>query len=1701
MISPIMSLPSAPRASWIVVTVSLLCLLNPPTAHAALRAGAYAQDITPKEFPVIVNGGFTEVIATKANDTLHARAIVLDDGREKLALVVVDSCMLPRELLDDAKARAAKLTGIPPDRMLISATHSHTAPSSMGCLGSDADANYVKTLPDLLARAIQQADKRLAPAQVAFTVVNDPDHTAARRWVFRPDRMRKDPFGDLTVRANMHPGYLAPDAIGPTGPIDPGLSVLAIRHADGKPLALLANYSMHYVGTTPLSADYYGRFCDDLRALLKADDDFVGVMSQGTSGDMWLADYAKPKPTTRPDIDSFAQALATEVTTAIKDLKYHDADFAMTEATLTLKRRVPDAKRLAWAKEKVAALGDNKPKTQPDIYAREAIFLHDEPQRELKLQAVRIGDVAIAAIPNEIYALTGLKIKATSPLPQTFTIGLANGSEGYIPPPEQHKLGGYTTWPARTAALEPEAEPKIVRAILPLLETVTGRHRRTPQSPVGPYASAVLDSHPDAYWRMDDFAGPVCRDATPHGLDARYEDGVLFYLPGAPTSAITGDAEHPSRAAHFAGGRVSATVDKLEVYSVEFFFWNGLSNEARPVTAYLFSNDFVNDPDGFGDHFGIAGTLDNFAHTGRLFVYNGKRLNQLLVGKTPLAPRTWYHVVFSRKGDDVQFWLNGKLEIDGQLKATGNAGALFFGGRSDNYANLEGKLDEISFYSRVLSRDEVIAHFEAAALPGADAQPFFPTPNDNPKPPPATSPTAPRANAPSTQSPTTGPTRHPPRSPADSMKSIHIPPDLAIELVASEPLIASPVAIDWGNDGKLWVVEMADYPYGMDGKGKPGGRIQYLESTSNNGTYDKSTLFLDNIKMPNGIIAWGKGVIVTSATEIFYAEDTDHDGKADQREVLFRGFKEGNPQLRENGLRWGIDNWLYVASGLTGGVVESVKTHQKLDLKGHDLRIRPDTGEMELVSGPSQFGREHDDAGQWFGTDNSHPLFHYVLDDHYLRRNPHLPAADPKQQLLPLPLPPVFPKSPFAKRYIGLDHHGHFTSACGISIYRDDLLFSAGDGTTHAFICEPVHNLVQHQVLTPAGVTFKAQRVEGEKNADFIAGEDNWFRPVMTRCGPDGAIYVVDMYRYMIEHPDWLNAVGKAELAPYYRDGAQMGRIYRLFPKTVRPRAIPRLAGMNAGQLVSLLESPSGYLRDRAQMMLVTRADPSSLPLLETLFKTSSNPLARLHALCTLSGIAELKPEVLTRALSDPDPVVRVHALRLAEPRLVDENVLRAATNLISDTNPHVLQQLARSLGESSDPRAGATLATLARSHGDELWPDLLSSATPHYAALLDVAAGRAPTPPSAFFEKMVEMAANRGDRPALARLLARLFPENFDNSFTEYAALATFLQTLTRGNHPLARWMLPGDDALTQKLKTLPPIIEVARKGIAGTGSVEERQAYANLLGYLPDRADDDLAAIRALLTPQTPAPVSAALIRAAVRTSSDAVPPALLKNWASYAPSLRTEIADVLLPRESWALALAQSPAARDLDFSRRQRLLNHPSAKVKEAAKTTLAQATVNADRQKVIDTYQPALTLKGDPAHGQALFAEHCATCHRVGASPVGHDIGPNLLTVRDWPAENLLTALLDPDRNVEPRFVAYAATLNDGSTLTGLLTGESAGNVILKTLDDQDHPLPRPALKSLTSTERSLMPQGFESVLSPQDVADLMSYLKSPTTGE
>ncbi len=690
-------MPPLPMNPRLLLPLALL-LASAPALPAVFTAGAAIADITPPKLPVLVNGGMLSRYLDKVRTPVQARALALGDGREQAVLVVVDSCMLPRQLLDEVKALAEKRTGIPRGRQLISATHTHSAPSSMGCLGTEPDADYIPFLRERLVEVIAAAQAARVPARIGFTKTNAADFTALRQWIRRPDRLAEDPFGNLSVRANMHAGRNWDDVTGESGPEDPDLSLISVQTREGKPLAVLANFSMHYFGDRDLSADYFGLFCKGLKARLAPDSNFVGLLSHGCSGDIYRVDYKVPaaeRP--NPTIEAYTDGLLDLAVKALAKVEYRDnVDLAMAEARLPMAYRVPDKQRLEWAQRVVAEMGDRTAKTQTEVYAREQLILHERQRTEVVVQALRVGDIGIATTPTETYAITGLKIKAASPLLKTMVIELANGGDGYIPPPEMHAWGGYNTWAARSAGLEVQAEPKITQAAIGLLETVSGAQRRPWHLSAGPATRSIAELQPAAYWRLNEFQGPLAADASPHGRTAAYLGGVAYHLDGPLADRFC--AGEVNRAPHFVDGRLAAQLPGLKQdYSIALWIWNGMPDGARELSGWFYSRDVHHGLSAFGEHLGVDGK-------GRLLFQAGKA--SPVAGRSAVPRWTWQQVVLVRAADSVRVYLNGELEIETQAPRAGFPD-LFFGGRSDHADNWEGRLDEIAVFERALTNAEI----------------------------------------------------------------------------------------------------------------------------------------------------------------------------------------------------------------------------------------------------------------------------------------------------------------------------------------------------------------------------------------------------------------------------------------------------------------------------------------------------------------------------------------------------------------------------------------------------------------------------------------------------------------------------------------------------------------------------------------------------------------------------------------------------------------------------------------------------------------------------------------------------------------------------------------------------------------------------------------------------------------------------------
>ena len=453
----------------------------PPSTGTTLRVGVAFTDITPKKFPVSMTGSFWDRMAVGAHDRLYARCMVLDDGRTRVVIVVCDSCLISREIFDRVKDYASKAADIPPSHILMSATHTHTAPTAVALADCVPDSDYVGYLVQRLMVAVVAANSSLIPAKVAWGVGKQPDEVFNRRWKMKAGAIPPNPFG-RTDKVRMNPPRGSADLLEPAAPTDPDVTVLSVQTADGKPLALFANYSLHYVGGIPpqqVSADYFGEFARQAATKLGAGktSPFVAMLSNGTSGDINNYNFRNPRPAAKPfeRVRAVAGKVGDTALAAVKDAKYSaDISLAMQETEIELAIRKPSADELQQAKELLADVTPDRRLTLPEVYARETVRLHEGPQSiKLKLQALRIGDLAIAAVPCEAFVEIGLEIKKRSPHKPTCIVGLANGYNGYLPTPEQHTLGGYETWRSGWSNLEVEASRKITDELLKLLKDVS----------------------------------------------------------------------------------------------------------------------------------------------------------------------------------------------------------------------------------------------------------------------------------------------------------------------------------------------------------------------------------------------------------------------------------------------------------------------------------------------------------------------------------------------------------------------------------------------------------------------------------------------------------------------------------------------------------------------------------------------------------------------------------------------------------------------------------------------------------------------------------------------------------------------------------------------------------------------------------------------------------------------------------------------------------------------------------------------------------------------------------------------------------------------------------------------------------------------------------------------------------------------------
>lgn len=931
------------------------------------------------------------------------------------------------------------------------------------------------------------------------------------------------------------------------------------------------------------------------------------------------------------------------------------------------------------------------------------------------------------------------------------------------------------------------------------------------------------------------------------------------------------------------------------------------------------------------------------------------------------------------------------------------------------------------------------------------------------------------------------------KSPTQSWMTLKTKPGLTVELAVAEPLVVDPVAIDWSADGRLWVVEMRDYPMGLDGNWKPGGVVKVLEDTDGDGRHDKATVFLDGLPFPTGLMPWRKGVLICAAPDILYAEDSDGDGRADVVKKLFTGFETANYQARVNSLTLGLDGWVYGANGLLGGKIRGMSNAVEVDLRGRDFRFQPETLVFELEAGVTQQGRCRDDWGNWFGCNNSSFIYQFPLAERYVRRNPSVVAPASRWMVTKDAEPNrVYPISSAGERFNSPESLNHVTSGCGLGIYRDTLLGEEFLG--NAFTCEPVHNLVHRSRLSRDGAVFEGRRAEDEQMTEFLAATDNWFRPVQVRTGPDGALWVVDMYRAVIEHPRWIPPEKLAGLD--VRAGADRGRIFRVYPTGAKLRPVRNLTKLATPELVAALDSPNGTVRDLVQMELTQRGDVNVAEL-EGLFRSSRNAAVRVQVLAVLEGVKGLKSEMLKEALHDGDGEVKAAAIRWCEGRFARESGLGVAcAELGSEASPAVRYQLALSLGEWDDPGAGEALAVLAARAGDDEWmrAAILSSVRRWAAMVLklarpggELAVGLTTT-----------AAATASGVDELGALLRMVVPDAEEAvQGWQLAALLRVQEAFARRKIDLRTLEDAGDGALALAVKQSRWVFEAAHAMAENEAlAMPVRAAAVRLYGVGVNDAVKDVPRLGRFLAASVDPTLQKAALETLARTTDERVPELVLAEWAKQGPAMRTAIVAVLLAREPWTLALLEAvqrgvvaPAEVAMDV--RQRLANHASERVRQAA----AQAFPKRDetRTVVVAKYATVAGLKGDALRGRRHYETICSTCHAYLGQ--GHEVGPSITTFRSKSVEDFVIAIMDPNAVVEPRYTAYLATLKDGRQVTGVIASETATTLALVQPGGASESLLRSDVASLKSLNTSLMPEGLEQALTPQDLADLIAYLK------
>jgi putative membrane-bound dehydrogenase-like protein len=957
-------------------------------------------------------------------------------------------------------------------------------------------------------------------------------------------------------------------------------------------------------------------------------------------------------------------------------------------------------------------------------------------------------------------------------------------------------------------------------------------------------------------------------------------------------------------------------------------------------------------------------------------------------------------------------------------------------------------------------------------------------------------------------------------SPDEALSAFKIEPGLRIELVASEPLVVDPVAFAFDERRRLYVVENRGYPDPLQSSGQPKttkGRVALLEDTNGDGRYDRRTEFATGLGYPNGIMVWRGGVFVTAAPDIFYLKDTDGDGIADQRRVVLTGFEASKTaQIRVSYPTLGLDGWVYLASGMNGGKVYSPEYPERrpVEFKANDSRFHPDSLLFEVTGGNSQFGLAFDVFGRRFGVTNRSPVLHIVLGPRDLKRNRYLAFNSTVQEVSKVQSEAkVFPISQtktasywnqlYKPNPSRVPHAGTFTSACGIHIFGGVGL--APEHIGNVFICEPAQNLVQRQVFRPEGASFRTAPPYAGR--EFLASTDPMFRPVSLGTGPDGALYLADMHRREIDHPQYVPEEARTQMDFVGPEGT--GRIYRIVREATGGAAVSTRKGSTVAELCQELESPVSWRRETAHRQLLERADPLAVPLLEKVATDAPLAASRTRAIWTLSSLGRLTPTLIAASMRDRDPGVREQAIVLSEKAGIEEaNLLGPLLAVAEDSDARVRFVAALVLGSVKDSRVVPALAAIAARDGEDRWVRAavlsgIEMRIEEFSAALGRMRNLKPAGFAATLENLSGVFGAGASMDTCRRFVGQMLAED-----PELASCMPALNSLMEGMQGRADVGLKaGERPLTVLLSgngqkessvTLENFIRRA-EALARDEKAPTRQRV-NALALLGHADYHQVGPLLGELLDARHAPVlQLQAVRSLERLGDPRGGELLLqpRNWSGYTPQIRAAVIATLTSKPALIAVLFRAiergdVKAAEIPSTRRTQLLQHSDLKVREGAKTVLKKLE-GSDRMKVYQTFREILKQPVNAADGAEPFARVCASCHTYKG--IGGTVGPDLTGVRNQSAEALLLHILVPNHEISPGYEAVSVTTRDGRSVSGWLASESDNSLTLRTPFNTEEVVSRQNIATFAASGVSLMPDGLEQTMTTEELARVIAYLR------